>query len=110
MNLCIKNLLLRLLMTGLGLMMADRMTAQTFTVLHTFTNGSDGATPYCGLVFSGNTLYGVAAGVGGLGIGPVFALNTDGTGFTNLYYFSGGTGGACAGGGCFFFWPNPLRA
>jgi uncharacterized repeat protein (TIGR03803 family) len=44
------------------------------------------------LVLSGNTLYGTAAICGTGSIGAVFALNTDGSGFTNLYNFSGGDG------------------
>jgi len=38
---------------------------------------------------SGNTLYGTAAIAGISGNGTVFALKTDGTGFTNLYSFYG---------------------
>jgi uncharacterized repeat protein (TIGR03803 family) len=44
--------------------------------------------PHAGLVLSGNTLYGAAEYGGSSGNGTIFALNTDGTGFTNLYYFS----------------------
>ncbi len=81
----IKNLvLIAVLVTCLGLIQTGRATAQTFQLLHSFTNGGDGANPYCGLVLSGSTLYGVAAGVGGSGYGPIFAVNTDGTEFTNL--------------------------
>ena len=55
-----------------------------------FTKGanSDGANPAGGLILSGNTLYGTADGGGSGGDGTVFALNADGTGFTNLYNFS----------------------
>ncbi len=64
-----------------------------FAVLHTFTGftkgtNSDGADPVTGLLLSGNTLYGTASGGGSGGDGTVFALNADGTGFTNLYSFS----------------------
>ena len=61
-----------------------------FTTLYTFTGGSDGATPYGGVVLSGNTLYGTTCYGGSSGNGTVFAVNTDGTGFTNLYSFSYG--------------------
>jgi uncharacterized repeat protein (TIGR03803 family) len=44
------------------------------------------------LVLSGNTLYGTAFGGGSSGNGTVFALNTDGTGFTNLHSFNGSDG------------------
>jgi uncharacterized repeat protein (TIGR03803 family) len=86
----IKNLfLLPSLVAGLGLIPAGRVTAQTFTTLHSF-NGSDGASSYASLILSGNTLYGTAAGGSSSGIGTVFALNTNGTGFTNLFSFSPG--------------------
>src|SRR5437773_895048 len=75
-------------MVGLGLILAGRVTAQTFTVLHSFTGG-DGTFPYAGLVLSGNTLYGTTALGGGSDGGTVFALKTDGTGFTTLYSFTG---------------------
>jgi uncharacterized repeat protein (TIGR03803 family) len=44
------------------------------------------------LVLSGNTLYGAAAG-GSNFSGTIFGINTDGTGFTNLYAFTGGSDG-----------------
>ena len=68
-----------------------------FTILHSFTVGtgnyiyttnSDGANPYAGLILSGNTLYGTATAGGLNGSGTVFAVNTDGTGFTNLHNFT----------------------
>jgi len=70
----------------------------TFTTLHSFTatsgsegvdgfgTNSDGTWPVCGLILSGNTLYGTAVNAS-LGGGTVFAVNTDGSGFTNLYNF-----------------------
>jgi len=73
------------------------VTAQTFTNLHSFTatsgpfpyyTNSDGANPNAGLVLSGNTLYGTAVGGGRSGQGSVFAVNTNGTGFTNLHTFT----------------------
>src|SRR5258708_6814701 len=78
------------LIAGLGLIPAGRMTAQTFTVLHSFVAVSDGASPYARLIASvwGNTLYGTTGYGGGSGQGTVFAVNTDGTGFTNLHSFT----------------------
>ena len=91
----IKNpFLLPALIVGLGLIPAGRVTAQTFTNLHSFTSSRDGATPAAGLVLSGNTLYGTAYSGGSSGNGTVFKVNTDGTGFTNLHNFTGGSGGA----------------
>jgi uncharacterized repeat protein (TIGR03803 family) len=65
-----------------------------FTTLYDFTGGDDGATPQDGLILSGNTLYGTALTRGSSGKGTVFAIKTDGTGFTTLYNFSGGDDGA----------------
>jgi uncharacterized repeat protein (TIGR03803 family) len=73
----------------------------TLTPLHYFTapdpitgTNLDGANPFSGLVLSGNTLYGTTDGGGSTGNGTVFAVNTDGTGFTNLYSFKGGSDGS----------------
>src|SRR5260221_24230 len=96
-----KLFLLPALIAGLGLMPASRVTAQTFTLLHTFTSASgpnetnsDGANPSGGLILSGSTLYGTAIYGGSSGWGTVFALNTNGTGFTTPYNFTGGNDGA----------------
>lgn len=89
MKMCIKNLSLLLMLTsGLGLMPAGRATAQTFTVLHSFTNSPDGRDPESSVVLSSNTLYGTTCNGGSSGNGTVFAVKTDGSHFTNLYAFS----------------------
>jgi uncharacterized repeat protein (TIGR03803 family) len=67
---------------------STRATAQTFTTLYSFTDGADGAEPSASLVLSGNTLYGTAEYGGAHGSGTVFAVSTDGTGFTTLHSFS----------------------
>src|SRR5262245_59173275 len=61
--------------------------AQTFTTLHGFTGCADGGSPSSKLLLSGGTLYGTASGGGTGRCGTVFAVNTNGTGFTNLYSF-----------------------
>ncbi len=68
---------------------------QTLTVLHTFTNEAGAAPPVGGLLIAGHTLYGATgtSGGGGPGVGTVFAVNTDGTSFTNLHSFSAPSGG-----------------
>ena len=89
------SLLLRVLATLSGGVLAGRTTAQTFKVLHTFS-GADGGRPLAGLIASGNTLYGTTTGAG-ITAGTVFRVNTDGSGFTNLYSFSGSDGRGPAG-------------
>jgi uncharacterized repeat protein (TIGR03803 family) len=65
----------------------------TFSPLDTttFTN-IDGNGPLAALV-SGNTLYGTAGEGGALGRGTIFAVNTDGTGFSVLRSFNGTSDG-----------------
>ena len=75
--------LLPALIAGLNLIPSGRVTAQTFTILHS-TNGSEGSVPEGNLISSGNILYGTTP----YGFGTVFAANTDGTGFTNLHRFT----------------------
>lgn len=81
------------------------LRAQTFNTLHTFSPTSilatnlDGAYPRAGLVLSGSRLYGVTEQGGASGYGTVYAINTDGSDFTNLYSFSAiGAGGTNADG------------
>src|ERR1017187_8315113 len=59
----------------------------SFTLLFASTN-SDGAHPYAGLVLSGDILYGTTYLGGKSGRGAIFAVNTNGTGFTNLHVFT----------------------
>jgi uncharacterized repeat protein (TIGR03803 family) len=72
-----------------------------YTNLHSFTplsdvypsyTNSDGAYPIGGLTLSGETLYGTTSRGGTLGNGTVFAVHTDGTGFTNLHSFASSEG------------------
>jgi hypothetical protein len=66
-----------------------------FTTLHTFTavtlnptvwsyTNEDGAYPYLGLVLLENTLHGTTVSGGITGRGVLFAIKTDGTGFSTL--------------------------
>ena len=80
----------------------SELGAQTLETLHSFgptlgsNNGapinSDGANPLGNLVLSGNVLYGTTVSGGPSGVGTVFRMNTDGSGFTTLHNFSGGDG------------------
>jgi uncharacterized repeat protein (TIGR03803 family) len=87
--------------SGQGTVFAVNIDGTGFTNLHYFARGaynsfgyytnSDGIYPQAGLMLSGNTLYGTAEGGGSSGVGAVFAVNIDGTGFTNLYSFTAAT-------------------
>jgi len=80
------------------------VSAQNFTTLQSFTGGSSGARPWAGLVLSGNTLYGTTreGSTSSGGVGTVFAINSDGSGFATLHDFVGpGLPGPSFGGGPF---------
>ena len=62
--------------------------AQQFTVLRAFTNAPDGQSPLAGVILSGNTLYG-ATDIGGTNNnGTIFKVNTDGSGYATLHWFT----------------------
>ena len=86
---------------------AAHLTAQTFTTLYDFTSApapdytnNDGASPASGLILLGNTLYGTTYNGGSREEGTVFAIDIDGTGFTNLHSFTAlsGSGGVLSTG------------
>ena len=85
--------------SGQGTVFKLNTNGTGFTTLHSFapvymgfpTTNSEGTTP-SSVILSGNTLYGVTARGGSAGNGTLFAVNTDGTGFTNLHHFSGSSG------------------
>jgi uncharacterized repeat protein (TIGR03803 family) len=60
------------------------------TNLHNFSGfPGDGASPFAGLILSNGVLYGTASIGGGAGVGMVFRVNADGTGYTDLHDFLG---------------------
>jgi uncharacterized repeat protein (TIGR03803 family) len=71
---------------------ANATYVQIYTVLHTFTGGSnDGYYPYGSLTVIGSTVYGTTHQGGADDSGVVFKMNTDGTGFQILHSFAGGS-------------------
>jgi uncharacterized repeat protein (TIGR03803 family) len=77
---------------GYGTVFSINTDGHSFTNLHSFSAllsgiNRDGARPYSGLLLAGNTLYGTTYYGGSSGAGTVFAVNTNGTGFTNLHNF-----------------------
>src|SRR5580658_4673219 len=88
-----------LLLQAALLLMAARLEAQTYTNYHNFAvikqntvtfaqTNQDGGNPYATMVISGNTLYGTTAGGGTNGLGTIFKINANGTGFTNIFTFT----------------------
>ena len=65
-----------------------------YGILHSFMNSPDGAQPQGELVLAGNTLYGTTTYGGNYtnnfntGYGTVYAINTDGSGYTLLHSFT----------------------
>jgi uncharacterized repeat protein (TIGR03803 family) len=72
--------------------------AQTFTVIHTFTGGGDGAQPVALVIDRVGNLYGTA-GAGAVGYGTVFELTHKNSGWilTTLHSFAAGNDGAYPG-------------
>jgi len=62
--------------------------AQTFTLIHSFTNSPDGGGPQAGLVFNNQTLYGTTVGGGANGSGTIFKSNTNGASYSVIKSFS----------------------
>ena len=81
---------------GWGTVFAINTNGGGFTTLHSFNGGttagmtpsSDGGNPAATLVLYGDTLYGTAEAGGTNGWGMVFAINTNGLGFTTLHSFT----------------------
>jgi uncharacterized repeat protein (TIGR03803 family) len=63
-----------------------------YQVLKSLSWGPDGAFPETGLIQYGGTLLGIARAGGTFGIGTIFALGLDGSGFTKLWDFPGQNG------------------
>jgi uncharacterized repeat protein (TIGR03803 family) len=81
--------------SGAGTLFAINTNGSGFTVLHNFAGyPSDGANPNAGLILSGNMLYGTANVGGSSSNGMMFAVNINGSGFTNLYNFTATSGSA----------------
>src|SRR5258706_10036922 len=66
--------------------------AQTYTVLHAFTNSLDGAHPFAGLVLSGSALYGTTESGGISNRGTIFRVSTNGDSYAVLKNFTGSDG------------------
>lgn len=76
---------------------ASDLHSQTFTLLHSFIEFTNGANPDAGVILSGDTLYGTTV-AGGI-YGTVFSVKTNGDDFTILHTFTGGPDGANPSGG-----------
>ncbi len=73
-----------------GLIFSIETNGTNFTTLHTFSGSSGGKVPNGGLVVNAGVLYGTtSSGTGAAADGVIYSINTDGTGYTELYNFQG---------------------
>ena len=78
---------------NLGTVFRMNTNGTGYTNLHSFAGTpSDGAGPPGSLTLDGSTLYGMTQDGGATRRGMVFKMNTDGSSYTNLHFFTGGTG------------------
>lgn len=68
--------------------------AQSYSVLHNFGNTPDAKNPYADLFLSGKTVYGTTEFGGSNGVGTIFKVNIDGSGYVVLKNFANGPDGA----------------
>jgi uncharacterized repeat protein (TIGR03803 family) len=88
---------------GSGTVFSMQTNGSAFTVLKDFSAGSadgkggytnlDGVSPNAGLLLAGATLYGTTFYGGTNGLGTVFKVNTNGSGFSTLKHFSAAEAG-----------------
>ncbi len=84
---------------GCGTVFSINTDGTSFTNLHSFAGGLDGANPSGTLLLLGDTLYGMTSTFPGPLPVTLFKINTDGTGFATLHAFTNLAGGACPSGG-----------
>jgi uncharacterized repeat protein (TIGR03803 family) len=79
---------------GLAAVVTPRAQAQTFSVVYSFTGGSDGGHPLAGFTIgAGGNLYGTTSAGGASSAGTVFKITGKGTEVV-LHNFTGGADGA----------------
>src|ERR1043165_8845146 len=72
-----------------GVLFKINTNGTDYTNFYSFNGGLDGRQPSARLVSSSNVFFGTTGEGGEVNRGTVFVINTDGTGFTNLYSFTG---------------------
>lgn len=79
--------------SNVGTIFSIDIDGSNFALLHEFAGGvSDGSYPSGSLVSDGSKLYGYTYTGGSSNFGTIFSIDKDGTNFTILHSFSGGTG------------------
>lgn len=72
--------------TGFGIV---KLFPPTYPGTGGYYTNTDGSTPLGGLVLGGDTIYGTTYQGGNFGLGTVFSVKTDGSGFAVLKHFAG---------------------
>jgi uncharacterized repeat protein (TIGR03803 family) len=62
--------------------------------LHDFSSASNGLDPWCSLISDGTFLYGMTTSGGTMGLGTIFKIKPDGTGFVKILDFVGTSNGS----------------
>ncbi|HTU25632.1 MAG TPA: choice-of-anchor tandem repeat GloVer-containing protein [Pirellulales bacterium] len=74
---------------GAGAVFSINTDGSDYQVLYSFEGSpSDGRGPEAGVIAVGSTLYGTTVGGGAYGVGSIFSINTDGTGYEVLHSFN----------------------
>jgi uncharacterized repeat protein (TIGR03803 family) len=79
---------------GYGILFRIATDGTGYTLMKQFTRDQDGGFPNTTPVLSGNTLYGTAGVGGNSDLGVIWKINTNGSGFTVIKHFTGGSDGA----------------
>ncbi len=79
--------------TGNGTVFKIKPDGTGFVKLVDFNGEANGGSPYASLLLVGSALYGTTSWGGADGLGTIFKVQTDGSGFTMLYQFTQSNGG-----------------
>ncbi len=79
--------------SNLGTIFALRTDGSGYTNLHSFTGSADGSLPVSSLTLADGVLYGASLQGGSLGYGTLYAIGTNGAGFSVLHHFLGSNDG-----------------
>ncbi|MEO7989669.1 MAG: choice-of-anchor tandem repeat GloVer-containing protein [Chryseolinea sp.] len=79
---------------NLGVIFKVKSDGTGFVKLFDFINAENGYSPRGSLIFDGTFLYGVTSNGGTNSAGVIFKIKPDGTGFTKVLDFAGGTNGS----------------
>ena len=79
--------------TGAGTIFKINTDGSGYATLYSFSGGTKSTGPAGGLTLVGSTLYGTTFHGGSHGDGNIFSIDTNGSGYKDLYDFTGGTDG-----------------